>query len=136
MNNSRSRRWYAVSLGILGIALVVVGVDVAPGSSTTVASDTTFDAFEPTWSPDGTTIAFVNGTGATGTSIQAVPAAGGARTTLVTALAPPPDPRAQRLNSPAYSPGGGKLAYVQFSINDNVNQSQLWVKDLAPGGAT
>ena len=131
-----SRIAYSSDNAAFGSNYVIRVVDVASGSSTTVASDTTFDAFEPTWSPDGTTIAFVNGTGATGTSIQAVPAAGGARTTLVTALAPPPDPRAQRLNSPAYSPGGGKLAYVQFSINDNVNQSQLWVKDLAPGGAT
>ena len=40
-------------------------------------------------------------------------------------------PSGQRLNSPAYSPGGGKIAYVQFGTNNNVSQSQLWVKDLA-----
>ena len=86
MNNSRSRRWYAVSLGILGIALVVVGVHVAPGWATspdqikvnrgtniaaTVSPDfasIVFDLGGNTVTgqtvrvPDGVTLTFVNGT--------------------------------------------------------------------------
>src|SRR5438105_2733104 len=121
---------YSSDNAVFGSNYTVRVLDLATRTSTTVASDATLDDFGPTWSRDGKTIAVVNGTGATGTSIQAVPAAGGARAALVTA------PSGQRLNSPAYSPGGGKIAYVQFGTNNNVNQSQLWVKDLAPGGAT
>ncbi|TMA13005.1 MAG: amidohydrolase, partial [Deltaproteobacteria bacterium] len=120
---------YSSDNAVFGSNYVIRVVDVASRTSSTVASDATFDAFEPTWSPDGNTIAFVNGTGATGTSIQSVPAGGGTRTTLVTA------PAGQRLNSPAYSPGGGKIAYVQFGTNNNVSQSQLWVKDLSSSGS-
>ena len=121
---------YSSDNAVFGSNYTVRVLDLATRTSTTVASDATLDDFEPTWSPDGKTIAFVNGTGANGTSIQAVPAAGGARTALVTA------PTGQRLNSPAYSPGGTKIAYVQFGTNSNVNQSQLWVTDLSPGAGS
>ena len=108
-------------------------LDVATGQSATWAASATFDQFEPSWAPDGKTIAFVNGAGANGTSIQAVGSAG-ARTTLVTA------PAGQRLNSPAYSPSGNKIAYLQFGTNPTASgpaaQSQLWVKDLVTGTAT
>src|SRR3989475_9678883 len=112
---------YSSDNAVFGSNYTVRVLDLATRTSTTVASESTLDDFEPTWSPDGKTIAFVNGTGANGTSIQAVPAAGGARTALVTVQSP------QRLNSPAYSTGGGKIAYLLFAINGNVNQSQLWV---------
>jgi Tol biopolymer transport system component len=120
---------YSSDNAVFGSNYTIRVLDLMTGTSTTVASDPAFDAFEPTWSPDQKTIAFVNGTGANGTTIQAVPAGGGTRTTLVTA------PTGQRLNSPAYSPKGGKLAYVQFGTNNNVSQSQLWVKDLSSSGA-
>src|SRR5260370_29163940 len=68
------------------------------------------DQLEPAWSPDGTQIAFVSGTGSVGTSIQAIDAAGHTKT-LITA------PQGARLNSPSWSPDANKLAYTQISGN-------------------
>src|SRR2546421_143992 len=113
----RSKIAYSSDNAVFGSNYTVRVLDLATRTSTTVASDATLDDFEPTWSPDGKTIAIVNGTGANGTSIQAVPAAGGARTALVMA------PTGQGLHSPAYSPGGTQIAYLQFGTNSNVNHS-------------
>ena len=98
-------------------------LDLASGSLTQITKDAT-DEFEPTWSPDGTKIAYVSGTGATGTTIRAVDA-GGTSTVLVTA------PTGFRLNSPSYSPDGTKIAYLQFASN----KSQLMVSPVGGGAA-
>ena len=58
----------------------------------------------PAFSPDGTEIAYVSGTGSIGTSIQST----GPLKTLVTA------PAGAHLNSPTWSPDGSRLAYTQF----------------------
>ena len=58
---------YSSDNAVFGSNYTIRVLDLAAGSSTTVVSDTASDAFEPTWSPDGGTIAFVRGTGATGT---------------------------------------------------------------------
>lgn len=124
---------YSSDNAIFGSNYTIRVLDVAKGQSANWAASATFDQFEPTWTPDGKTIAFINGAGANGTSIQAVDSAG-ARTTLVTA------PAGQRLNSPAYSPSGNKIAFLQFGTNPTASgpaaQSQLWVKDLVTGAAT
>ena len=124
---------YSSDGAIFGSNYTIQVLDLGSGQSTTRASSTSFDQFEPTWSPDGDTVAFVSGTGANGTSVQAVDSKR-VRTTLVTA------PARQRLNSPAYSPSGNQIAYVQFGTNATpagpVAQSQLWVKDLVTGATT
>jgi Tol biopolymer transport system component len=73
-------------------------VDVATGALTQWTSGPA-DEFEPSWTPDGNEIVFVSGTGAVGTTIQAMDASGNART-LITA------PTGFRLNSPVMSPDG------------------------------
>jgi len=94
---------YSSDNAVFGSNYTVRVLDLATRTSTTVASDATLDDFEPTWSPDGKTIAFVNGTGANGTSIQAVPAAGGARTALVTVQSPSASTRPPTLPEAARS---------------------------------
>jgi Tol biopolymer transport system component len=111
-------------------------VDVATGELTqwthttgvtTPPAPASVDEYEPTWSPDGTKIAFVVGSGANGTTIQARDAAG---TQTVLATAPP----GTRLNSPSYSPDGSKVAYLQFGSNKSnlmVNQEKVAATDDA-----
>src|SRR4029077_2496606 len=84
-------------------------VDVATGALTQWTKGPA-DEFEPSWTPDGKEIVFVSGAGAVGTTIQAMDAAGTART-LVTA------PTGFRLNSPVMSPDGIRVAYEQFAAN-------------------
>ena len=74
-------------------------VDVATGALTQWTKGPA-DEFEPSWTPDGKEIVFVSGIGAVGTTIQAMDAAGTART-LITA------PTGFRVNSPVMSPGRG-----------------------------
>lgn len=99
-------------------------LEVASGTLTQITREVTTDEFEPTWSPDGAKIAYVSGTGATGTTIRAVDASG---TSAVVVTAP----AGTRLNSPAYSPDGTKIAYLQFANN----KSQLMVSPVAGGAA-
>ena len=54
-------------------------LDVASGKLTPWTSAEA-DEYEPAWSPDGLEIAFVSGTGANGTTIRAINAAGAVRT--------------------------------------------------------
>jgi Tol biopolymer transport system component len=100
-------------------------LDVATRALTQITKDAT-DEFEPTWSPDGTKIAFVSGTGATGTTIRTLDASGSGTSTAVVTVAAP-----FRLNSPSYSPDGTKIAYLQFANN----KSQLMVSPVAGGAA-
>src|SRR2546428_4187133 len=108
---------YSSDNAVFGSNYTVRVLDLATRTSTTVASDATLDDFEPTWSPDGKTIAFVNGTGANGTSIQAVPAAGGAPHALGTG------PTGPRPNSPAHLPGGKKNPPRTVGTNQKRNPS-------------
>src|SRR4051812_25554278 len=80
-------------------------LDLQSNALTQITKDVTTDEFEPTWSPDGTKIAYVSGTGAAGTSIRAIDSAG-TSAVIVTA------PAGFRLNSPSYSPDGTKIAYL------------------------
>src|SRR5438309_2226268 len=79
------------------------------GGVTTPPTPASVDEFEPTWSPDGTKIAFVVGFGVNN-SIQARDKAG-TQTVLVTAAA------GTRVNSPSYSPDGTRIAHLQFGSN-------------------
>ena len=75
-------------------------IDVTSGELRQWTDSPTEEEFEPTWSPDATEIAFVEGN-----SIQAVDEAGNRRTLI-----------AQRpgltLNSPSWAPSGEDIAYV------------------------
>ena len=97
------------------------------GGVTTPPAPASVDEFEPSWSPDGTKIAFVVGSGANGTTIQARDAAG-LQTVLATA-AP-----GTRVNAPSYSPDGARVAYLQFGSNKSnlmVNQVKVAATDDA-----
>ena len=94
------------------------------GALTQWTSGTT-DEFEPSWTPDGKEIVFVSGTGAVGTTIQAMDGSGNART-LVTA------PTGFRLNSPVMAPDGTRVAYEQFAAN----KSTLMVSGQQVGTST
>ena len=73
----------------------------------------------PSFSPDGTQIAFSHGTFDSAT-IQVVPTGGGARTTLLPAAG------ANVGSTPAWSPDGTRIAYV--------SGQSIWA--IAPGGGT
>ena len=97
------------------------------GVTTPPAPATRVDEFEPSWSPDGTRIAFVVGVGANGTTIESRDAAG---TQIVLATASP----GTRVNSPSYSPDGARVAYLQFGSNKSnlmVNQVKVAATDDA-----
>ena len=75
-------------------------VDVNTGALQRWTSFATTEEFEPTWSPDGTEIAYV-----VSNRIEAVNAAGVRRTVI-------PQVTGRTLNSPSWAPSGTDIAYV------------------------
>ncbi|MDT8913100.1 amidohydrolase family protein [Amycolatopsis sp. PS_44_ISF1] len=78
-------------------------LDLGSGTATAV-TDTPEEEYEPAWSPDGTELAFV----VSGSKIDVVTLAGGARRTFVT------DPGAI-VHSPMWTPDGQDLVYARYS---------------------
>ncbi len=95
-------------------------------------SDSASD-FSPSWSPDGSTIAFVRGDGVYGRGIYVVDAAGNAAPRLVATADMPTAPR--------WSPDGKMLAYVtgnpRFALGTahlgNNATSSVWTVSVADG---
>jgi len=94
-------------------------VDLA-GNLTQWTNTATIDEFEPTWTRDHPAqLAYVIGTGI-------VKSAAGAPATQVVA------PTGQTVHSPAYSPSGSQIAWVQAASN----KSRLVVRNLSSGSTT
>src|SRR6266849_1876911 len=77
------------------------------------------DEFEPTWTPDGSQLAYVVGTGIVKSSSGGAPLQVVANTN-------------QTVHSPAYSPSGNQIAWVQAASN----KSRLEVRNLTTGVTT
>lgn len=91
--------------------------DLTRWTSTTGTGTATIDEFEPTWSRDGAEIAYLIGTG-----IWQKSQSGIARQIVANT--------GQTVHSPAYSPNGSQLAWVQAASN----KSRLVVMNVATGG--
>lgn len=99
---------------------------VAPGAPNPAG------ASQPSWSPDGKTIAFSSAPGPDQMgNLLKVPAAGGAVSYLV-----PPDIEGSFVGQPAYSPDGKSIAFIRQRITSpytNPAYRRLVVLDLATG---
>jgi Tol biopolymer transport system component len=87
--------------------------DVATGEMKLWADTETAEEAEPTWSPDGTEIAYV-----VSNRVEAVNEAGARRTII-------PQRSGLTINSPSFAPNGTDIAY----IGSSGMQSNLWVGD-------
>ncbi|HKC60820.1 MAG TPA: amidohydrolase family protein [Myxococcales bacterium] len=88
-------------------------------TNTPATSSATIDEFEPTWSRDGMEIAYVIGTGVWSKSAAGAPHQIVANTN-------------QTVHSPAYSPSGNQIAWMQSASN----KSRLVVRNLTTGATT
>lgn len=70
-------------------------------------------AFQPSWSPDGETLAYITWSAATGGAIWTLPAAGGAPTRLTTSPA--------LYTEPVFSPDGATIAALRASGYDRIH---------------
>src|SRR6202000_1726394 len=87
------------------------------------------DEFGPSWSPDGSSIAFVSGTGIAGRSIESINLQSNTQHTLLSIT-----PEAGRLEAPSFSPDGKKIAYIQFGgVGLFMNEAHLMVADVDGG---
>jgi hypothetical protein len=92
--------------GVMRANIVSIRADGDDAKQVTVAGDQT-DA-EPTWSPDGQTIAFIRTGGEAGGDLWLVNATGGGERALMTAAIEPSG--AQR--APSWSPDGRRIAFA------------------------
>lgn len=102
--------------------------EIASGALTRWTSSDA-DEFEPSWSQRGdgaTEIAFVSGTGSTGTAIEAADAGGHRRTLARTS-------RGSRIEAPSVSPDGKKVAYVRLAGVAIPGAARLMVGDSQVG---
>ena len=88
-------------------------IDVATGEMKLWADTATAEEAEPTWSPDGTEIAYV-----VSNRVEAVNEAGALRTII-------PQRSGLTINSPSWAPNGTDIAY----IGSGGMESNLWVGD-------
>lgn len=107
------------SAGPVSETLWTIGLD---GSDPVPVTDGDVYDLAPSWSPDGTTLAFVRSTYRT-TTVMTVPSAGGGEaTTLV------PAEGLDRFGDVAWSPDGSRLAFLRKQLTDDgrTATTSLW----------
>src|SRR5919108_1188606 len=85
--------------------------------------------FEPSWSPDGKTIAFVRVLGGAGpptAAIYAMNADGTKQREIATG-----SPGSVFLGDPAWSPNGKAIAYTRFSFVDEIGEAAVYLMDAS-----